>query len=47
MKSRPFVHQRYESADARIGAFEDFLNSYRARMDVEKTLFAKPIAKTF
>ena len=47
MKSRPFVHQRYESVDARIDALEDFLNNYKVRMDVEKILFSKPIAKTF
>ena len=47
MKSQPFVQRQYESADARIGASGDFLNSYKVSMDVEKTLFAKPIAGTF
>ena len=47
LKSRPFMHAKYESADARIDAVEEFLNNHTFRMDVERSLFKKPIAKTF
>ena len=38
MKSRPFVHQRYESVDVRMDAFDYFLNNYKVSMDMEKIL---------
>ena len=47
LKSNRFNFIHYESADDRITAVENFCNEYHFNIDVEKVLFAKPIAKTF
>ena len=47
LKSHRLNFRRYETADARIDAIEDFCNTYHFDIDIKKVLFTKPVAKTF